>query len=94
MQALNIYIKILSIFIFGAVLRTLFQVAYLGASKEHHGFGPDSETSFYLWVALYFVLLMVCSIVIIRTPALKARSWQILLISLCAVPAMAYMFLK
>jgi hypothetical protein len=89
-----IYIKILSIFIFGSVLRSLFEVAFLGASKEHHGFGPDSETAFYMWVAFYFILNMLWSIVIIRKPDLKARMAHILLISIATIPLMIYMAIK
>jgi hypothetical protein len=89
-----IYVKILSIFIFGSVLRSLFEVAFLGASKEHHGFGPDSETAFYLWVAFYFILNMLWSIVIIRKTDLKWRLAHIMLISIATIPLMIYMLMR
>ena len=92
MKALNVYVRILSLILFGAVLRTLFEVAYLGASREHHGFGPDKETSNYLLLALHFAILMIWSIVIIRKNNLVFRTWQILAISLVTVTTLVLMF--
>jgi len=94
MQAINIYIRILSLVLFGSVLRTLFQIAYLGASREHHGFGPDVETRNYMLIALYFLLLMIWSIVIIRKNELPFRVGQLVGISLMAIPAMIYMAMR
>ena len=94
MQAINIYIRILSLVLFGSVLRTLFQIAYLGASREHHGFGPDVETRNYMLIALYFALLMIWSIVIIRKNELPYRIWQVVGISMMAIPVMIYMTVR
>jgi hypothetical protein len=94
MQAINIYIRILSLVLFGSVLRTLFQIAYLGASREHHGFGPDVETRNYMLIALYFLLLMIWSIVIIRKNELPFRVGQVVGISLMVIPAMIYMAMR
>jgi hypothetical protein len=94
MQAINIYIRILALLIFGAVLRTLFQIAYLGASRENHGFGPDVETRNYMFIALFFLILMIWSIVTIRKNDLPYRAAQIVGISVLAVPAMIYLALQ
>jgi hypothetical protein len=94
MNAINIYIRILSLVLFGSVLRTLFQIAYLGASREHHGFGPDVETRNYMLIALYFLLLMIWSIVIIRKNELPYRVAQVLGISAMSIPAMMYMAMR
>ena len=80
--------------LFGSLLRTLFQIAYLGASREHHGFGPDVETRNYMLIALYFLLLMIWSIVIIRKNELPFRVGQVVGISLMAIPAMIYMAMR
>jgi hypothetical protein len=94
MKAINIYIRILSLVLFGSVLRTLFQIAYLGASREHHGFGPDTETRNYMLIALYFLLLMIWSIVIIRKNELPYRVGQVVGISAMSIPMIIYMTMR
>jgi hypothetical protein len=90
-KAINIYIKILSLIVFGSLLRTLFQIAYLGASQVHEGFAPNKETSYYMLIALFFFIIMLWCVVIIRKSDLPFRLAQIAIASAIVIPAIFYM---
>jgi hypothetical protein len=85
-------IKIYALIVFGAIGRTMFQVAYLGASTEHE-MAPDKTTTFYMISWLFFVLCFVWCMVLIFKPKLKFRNLQIVAVILLSGSVMAYHFL-
>jgi len=76
------YFLILLLFIImGAGGRTMFEIAYHGAGREH-GFAPQSDTQQLMWLTLWFVLMMIADVILIRHKDLAYRSLFIALLSL------------
>ena len=55
---MKFYLIALLLIIMGAGARSMFEVAYQGMALEH-GATPNPETYFYIFIALWYVLMMV-----------------------------------
>ena len=57
------YLIALMIVIMGAGARTMFEIAHHGMGREHN-FAPDQDTIQLIYLALWFVLMMMVNVII------------------------------
>ena len=88
----KIYLIILLIVIMGAGARTMFEIAYHGMAFEH-GASPNAETYPFIAVALWYVVMMVLDVMLIRNKNLKGRNVYIGLLSVAVFVPAIYMFM-
>ena len=86
------YLIFLLIIIMGAGARSMFEIAYQGMAFEH-GATPNAETYPYIFTALWYVVMMVCDVLLITNKTLRYRSLFIGLISIGVFAPIAYMLL-
>lgn len=79
--------------IMGAGARTMFEIAHHALGREHDSFGPAADTNRLIYLALWFVLMMVADVILLRNKELKNRIIYIALLSVGVLAPTAYMFL-
>ncbi len=67
--------------IMGAGARTMFEIAHQGLTQEH-GLTPDGETQKLIYLALWFVAMMMVDVVLLRNKELKSRNLFVALLSI------------
>jgi hypothetical protein len=77
----------------GAGARTMFEIAYQGMALEH-GSSPNPETYFYIFIALWYVLMMVADILLLTRKNMKFRNVLIMLFSLGVFGPIIYMLIN
>ena len=87
------YLIALLLVIMGAGARTMFEIAYQGMALEHAA-APNPETYFYIFMALWFVLMMVADILLLTNKNLKFRNALIAIFSVGVVGPIAYMLIN
>jgi amino acid permease len=75
----------------GAGARTMFEIAYHGMAFEH-GAAPNAETYPLIALAIWFILMMVADIVLLRKKELPYRGVLIAIVSLAVFIPVIYMF--
>jgi hypothetical protein len=86
------YLIILLLIIMGAGARTMFEIAYQGMALEHDA-APNPKTYFYIFMALWFVLMMVADILLLSNKTLKYRNPLIGSLSVGVLAPIAYMLI-
>lgn len=78
---MKFYLITLLFIIMGAGARTMFEIAYHGADREH-GFAPQNDTQQLMWLTLWYILMMVANVILIRHKSLAYRNLLILFLSI------------
>ena len=86
------YLLFLIVVIMSAGGRTMFQIAFNGMAKEHDG-APDRETTGLMLLAIWFILMMVTSILLLNYKNIRYRTFLIALLSVGIFAPTIYMFL-
>ena len=87
------YLIALLFVIMGAGARTMFEIAYQGMALEHDA-APNPQTYFYIFMALWFVLMMVADILILTNKTLKYRSVLAGLLTVGVLGPVIYMLIS
>ena len=69
--------------------RTMFEIAYQALGREHD-FAPAADTTRLIFIALWFVLMMMVNVVLIRNKQIPYRYVAIILLSIGVVGPIAY----
>ena len=86
------YLIALLLVIMGAGARTMFEIAHQGLTQEH-GLTPDSETQDLIFLALWFVVMMMFDVIVLRNKELKNRNIFVVLLSLGVFAPVIYKLL-
>jgi hypothetical protein len=86
------YLIALLLIIMAAGGRTMFQIAYDGMAKEHE-FSPGKETGGLMILAVWYVLMMVATVLLLNYKDLPKRNLLIIMLSLAILGPTVYMFL-
>ena len=70
---MKIYLIALLFVIMGAGAYTMFEVAYQGMALEHDA-APNPETYFYIFTALWYVLMMVADILLLTHKSIRFKN--------------------
>ena len=76
----------------GAGARTMFEIAPQALGREHD-FAPAADTSRLIFLALWFVTMMMADVIVLRNKELKHRTFFIALLTMGVILPAAYMFL-
>ena len=75
------YLIALLLLIMGAGARTMFEIAHQALGREHN-FAPAADTTRLIFLALWFVLMMMFDVVLLRNKHLSFRNVYVALLSL------------
>jgi cell division protein FtsW (lipid II flippase) len=75
------YLLFLLFVIMGAGARTMFEIAHQALGREHD-FAPAADTTRLIFLALWFIVMMVADVVLIRHKDVAKRNLFIVLLSL------------
>ena len=87
------YLIALLLVIMGAGARTMFEIAYQGMALEHDA-APNPQTYFYIFMALWFVLMMIADILILSNKTLKFRNAFAAALSVGVLGPIVYMLIR
>ena len=87
------YLPALLLLIMATGARTMFHAAYNGMAVEHE-FAPNAATSFYMIFSLWYVLLMIVDIILMRNKDLKGRNIYVALLSVAVFAPIIYMLVS
>ena len=87
------YLLSLLFLIMAAGARTMFEIAHQAMGREHD-FAPASDTIRLMMLALWFILMMVVDVILIRHRELRNRNIFITLLSLGVLSPVLFMLLK
>lgn len=83
------YLIALLLVIMGAGARTMFEIAYHGMGREHD-FAPASDTQNLILLALWFVLMMIADVILLRKTEIPYRNIFIVLVSIGVILPVVY----
>ena len=86
------YLIALLFVIMGGGARTMFEIAHQGLTQEH-GLTPDADTQKLIFLALWFVVMMIVDVILIRNKELKNRPLFIGLLSVGVLVPVIYNYL-
>lgn len=89
------YLIALLLVIMGAGARTMFEVAHKGAlhdTEDTVGFGPDSETTYLIFLIFWFLLMMVADVLLLNYKEIRNRNLYIALLTVGILTPAIYMF--
>ena len=72
--------------------RTMFEIAHQALGREHD-FAPAADTTRLIFLALWFVVMMMVDVIVLRNKELKNRNIFIVLLSLGVFVPLVYMLL-
>jgi len=84
------YLIVLLFIIMCAGARTMFEIAHQALGREHD-FAPAADTTRLILLAVWFILMMISDIILLRHKEIKNRSAFIALISLGVIAPSVYM---
>lgn len=87
----RIYLVVLLFVIMGAGARTMFEIAYHGMAFEH-GAAPNADTYPLIALAVWYVLMMVGDVILIRKKELPSRNVLIAILSAGVFIPLVYMY--
>ena len=87
------YLIALLLVIMGAGAYVMFNLAYQGLAVEH-GAAPDTQTWFYIFLIIWFVIMMVADILILTNKTLKFRNAFIVALSVGVLGPVIYMLIN
>lgn len=85
------YLIFLLFVIMGAGARTMFEIAYHGMGREHD-FAPEADTMNLIWLAFWFIAMMVLDVLLIQMKNLPYRFLFIALLSVGVFAPIVYMY--
>ncbi len=86
------YLLLLLFIIMGAGARTMFEIAYHGAGREHE-FAPADDTTRLILLALWYVCMMVVNVVLLNHQEIKYYKLFVLLLTVGVLSPTLYMLL-
>jgi hypothetical protein len=86
------YLLALLFIIMGAGARTMFEIAYHGAGREHE-FAPAEDTTRLILLALWYVLMMVVDVILLNHREIRYHRLFVALLTCGIVAPTIYMFL-
>ncbi len=87
------YLIALLLVIMGAGARTMFEIAYHGAGREHD-FAPQADTTRLIFLALWFVAMMIFDVLLMTNKNLRFRNIYIVLLSIGVLAPTFYQLVK
>ena len=87
------YLIVLLFVIMGAGARTMFEIAYQALGREHD-FAPAADTTRLIFLALWFVLMMVVDVLLIANKNLRYRNVFISLLTIGVLVPTIYKFIN
>lgn len=89
---MKFYLLFLLFLIMGAGARTMFEIAYHGAVREHQ-FAPGADTAQLMFLALWYVLMMIANVLLLNYRHIKYHTPLTATLTLGVVVPATYMFL-
>lgn len=86
------YLLFLLFIIMGAGARTMFEIAYHGAGREHE-FAPAQDTLWLILLALWFVLMMIADVLLLNYRHIKYHTILTVGLTLGVAVPVIYMLL-
>lgn len=86
------YLLFLLFLIMGAGARTMFEIAYHGAGREHE-FAPADDTTRLILLALWYVLMMIADVLLLNYRHIKYHTWLAVALTVGILAPAVYMFL-
>lgn len=77
----------------GAGARTMFEIAHQALGREHD-FAPAADTTRLIFLALWFVVMMMADVILLRHKELKNRNLFIALLSIGVIAPTIYQFIS
>ncbi len=77
----------------GAGARTMFEIAHQALGREHD-FAPAADTTRLIFLALWFVVMVIVDVILLRSKELKNRTIFIALLSLGVFAPIIYKLLN
>lgn len=75
------YLLFLLFIIMAAGARTMFEIAYHGAGREHD-FAPEADTTRLMFLALWYVAMMIATVFLLNNRTLKNAWIWVMMVSL------------
>ena len=85
------YLVALLLIIMGAGARTMFEIAHQALGREHD-FAPAADTTRLIFLALWFLVMMMADVILLRHPEISNRTTLIVLVSVGVLVPIGYMF--
>ncbi|MBL7778818.1 MAG: hypothetical protein JNK66_11070 [Chitinophagales bacterium] len=89
---MKVYLLALLFIIMGAGARTMFEIAYHGAGREHD-FAPAEDTTRLILLALWYVAMMVADVILQNHREIRHHKILVGLLTLGIFSPTIYMFL-
>jgi cell division protein FtsW (lipid II flippase) len=87
------YLIALLFLIMGAGARTMFEIAHQALGREHD-FAPAADTTRLIFLALWFIAMMMADVILLRHKELKNRNVFIALLSIGVIAPTIYQFIS
>lgn len=75
------YLLALLLIIMGAGARTMFEIAHQALGREHDGIAPAADTTRLIFLAVWYFLMVIPVVILLRNKDLKNRNLFIALLS-------------
>jgi hypothetical protein len=85
------YLIALLLIIMAAGASTMFEIAHHALGREHE-FGPEADTRRLIYLTLWFVAMMMATVILLRNKELKHRNLYIALLSAGVLVPAIYQF--
>ena len=89
----KVYLIFFLFIIMGAGARTMFEIAHQALGREHD-FAPAADTTRLIFLALWFVVMMMADVILLRHKELKNRNLFIALLSIGVIAPTIYQFIS
>jgi hypothetical protein len=86
------YLIVLLLVIMGAGARTMFEIAHNALGMEHDSMVPDQQTSVYIFVTLWYILMMVADVLLLFYKEVRYRNVFIALLTIGIIAPTVYMY--
>jgi hypothetical protein len=87
------YLIAILFIIMAAGARTMFEIAHQALGREHD-FAPAADTARLIYLALWFVVMMMADVILLRNKELKHRNTLIALLSAGVLVPAIYQFIS
>lgn len=87
------YLIALLLIIMGAGARTMFEIAHQALGREHDGLAPAKDTTQLILLALWFFLMVIPLVILLRNKDLRNRNVYVALLSVSILGPSVYMLL-
>lgn len=85
------YLLFLLFIIMGAGARTMFEIAYHGAVREHE-FAPGADTTQLMVLTVWYILMMICTVLLLNYRTIRHHHIFLTLLSIGVIAPTLYMF--